>query len=455
MKKISILLLCLVLISAILPMSAASAKEVPGYATDSKTVNVGETFTVNVSVKENPGIISLSIDYDETVLSLKSVSDRRLFSGFTTPSPSVSSPYVLRWADSLATKDNTSDGVFVTLTFKALKEGSTSVRVMHKEARSCQGKKITFADADTKITVKPAACSHKNTVVVPAVASTCVKQGNSRYVKCADCGYVTSGSSSKLSLAEHKLTSSVTKQPTCTEKGRKAYTCKVCGYSFSEVLGVTSHSFVKKTVAPTCLNKGYVQEKCKSCNAVKSYSETPAKGHSWGTWVKNSSGNTEIRECVTCGTRQSRSTAASSGIEIRENVSLKMVSADTVLVTEGMTAGELLNSVTKGASVVYADSRKASSADVINGTMRIVMTDGNGNITASKSLAVLGDVDADGRVTAADARAALRASVKLEELSDGQKLAADADFGNTVTAADARTILRLSVKLLNAQDCLK
>ena len=57
------------------------------------------------------------------------------------------------------------------------------------------------------------------------------------------------------------------------------------------------------------------------------------------------------------------------------------------------------------------------------------------------------DVDADGTVTATDARLALRASVGLETLTDEQKTLADADGNGSVEAADARAILRLSVGL--------
>ncbi len=59
----------------------------------------------------------------------------------------------------------------------------------------------------------------------------------------------------------------------------------------------------------------------------------------------------------------------------------------------------------------------------------------------------IGDVNDDGDVTATDARLALRASVKLESLSDTASKAADVNHDNSVTAADARIILRVSVKL--------
>ena len=61
----------------------------------------------------------------------------------------------------------------------------------------------------------------------------------------------------------------------------------------------------------------------------------------------------------------------------------------------------------------------------------------------------LGDIDANGKVEAADARLALRASVGLEKYNAGtaQFLAADVDLDNKITASDARLILRFAVGL--------
>lgn len=58
-----------------------------------------------------------------------------------------------------------------------------------------------------------------------------------------------------------------------------------------------------------------------------------------------------------------------------------------------------------------------------------------------------GDVNEDGRITAADARLALRASASLEILSETQKKAADIDKDGSVTASDARAILRFTAGL--------
>ena len=60
-----------------------------------------------------------------------------------------------------------------------------------------------------------------------------------------------------------------------------------------------------------------------------------------------------------------------------------------------------------------------------------------------------GDPDADGQITSADARLALRSSVKLENYAEGsaQFLAADYDKNGKIESADARAILRVSVSL--------
>ncbi len=59
----------------------------------------------------------------------------------------------------------------------------------------------------------------------------------------------------------------------------------------------------------------------------------------------------------------------------------------------------------------------------------------------------MGDADADGRVTAADARLVLRCSVGLEKKDDRMEERGDIDRDDRITAGDARLILRRSVGL--------
>ncbi len=58
-----------------------------------------------------------------------------------------------------------------------------------------------------------------------------------------------------------------------------------------------------------------------------------------------------------------------------------------------------------------------------------------------------GDINMDGRVTASDARSTLRASAKLDEITDKQALVADVNGDSKITAIDARTILRCAASL--------
>ena len=60
---------------------------------------------------------------------------------------------------------------------------------------------------------------------------------------------------------------------------------------------------------------------------------------------------------------------------------------------------------------------------------------------------VLGDVETDGTISAADARLALRASVELDKLDAHKTKLADVNKDGSITAADARLLLRASVGL--------
>lgn len=71
-------------------------------------------------------------------------------------------------------------------------------------------------------------------------------------------------------------------------------------------------------------------------------------------------------------------------------------------------------------------------------------------VGVSAKSVMAGDINADGSVTAADARMVLRAAASLEALSDEQRIIADADSNGRITAADARLILRVSAHLENA-----
>lgn len=58
-----------------------------------------------------------------------------------------------------------------------------------------------------------------------------------------------------------------------------------------------------------------------------------------------------------------------------------------------------------------------------------------------------GDVDMDGKITAADARLILRSAARLIIFTDEQKALADVDKDGKITAIDARIVLRMAANL--------
>ena len=118
----------------------------------------GSTVEVYLSIEDNPGIISLrnTISYDTSALELIEVEDIGLLIGYTIPSATITSPYTLRWVDSLAAFDTTANGRIAKFTFK-IKEnaeiGEYGISVTHVEARNSNGTKVVFDKATAYINV--------------------------------------------------------------------------------------------------------------------------------------------------------------------------------------------------------------------------------------------------------------------------------------------------------------
>ena len=60
---------------------------------------------------------------------------------------------------------------------------------------------------------------------------------------------------------------------------------------------------------------------------------------------------------------------------------------------------------------------------------------------------IKGDANADGKITAKDARAMLRIAAKLDNPDEVTKEAADIDSDGKVTSKEARSVLRFTAKL--------
>ncbi|MBE6946018.1 MAG: CHAP domain-containing protein, partial [Ruminococcaceae bacterium] len=96
---------------------------------------------------------------------------------------------------------------------------------------------------------------------------------------------------------------SVTKQPTCTEKGQEKRTCSSCGHAETRDVAAKGHTWE----SATCTKP----KTCKTCGAT----DGSAKGHSFGNWSVTkqptcTEKGQEKRTCSSCGHAETRDVAA-------------------------------------------------------------------------------------------------------------------------------------------------
>ncbi|MCD7774258.1 MAG: dockerin type I domain-containing protein [Clostridiales bacterium] len=114
----------------------------------------------------------------------------------------------------------------------------------------------------------------------------------------------------------------------------------------------------------------------------------------------------------------------------------------TAVLSEGVTAGTLSED---GISVLSSDGQELSEDDYAGTGCTVQITDSG--TSAEYTVIVSYDVDGSGKVTASDARLALRAAALLDALEGVYLTAADFNSDGNLTAADARNILRYAAKL--------
>lgn len=338
MKKYISLLLIALLVINLLPISGIAAGT-PQYVIEDRAVQVGDTFAVDVAIQENPGIISLrfNVFYDTEVLELQSVENKGLLNGFTTPAPTVTSPYTLRWADSLATVNNSAQGAVATLTFKALQTtSSTIVTVEHSEARNATGTKVSFTNNSCAVTVKEIPVDvtgvslNKNTLslktgetetlvatIAPGNATnktvswksnddaiatvdntgkvTAVREGSTIITVTTENGSFSASCTVSVACSHTNKVETPSKSPDCVNPGNnKYYTCSACGDVFkadgvtettvrAETIAALNHDFTEKIEDAAHLEPGsgtncqqakqYYYD-CSRCNVIGSTSWT-------------------------------------------------------------------------------------------------------------------------------------------------------------------------------------
>lgn len=338
--------------------------------------------------------------------------------------------------------------------------------------------------------IKP---GHKYTSTVTTPA-TCVTEGVRTYT-CSGCN--DSYTEDIPATGVHTYTDSITTPATCTTEGVRTFDCNDCDDTYTEKIPVEEHTSVKDDAVPaTCTKDGKTEgAHCSVCNEVLIPQETvPATSHKYTDAVTtpatcttegvrtftcsvcsdsytekiDSLGGHKLNwtetkpstafeegestgKCQVCDYSEKKAIAKLLVIAVRDEVKNKVMIAQSgnVIALDQITVSTMLENITDKSEIVTADGKKVADNAKIATGMKIVLKDGAGQPVEEKTIIVPGDVNCDGSVSAADARAALRRSVNLDVIKDYQENAADTDRNNKITASDAREILRASVGLVD------
>ncbi len=109
----------------------------PKITVSSTSGSIGSTVKVTISIQDNPGIItaSLNINYDSAKLQLVGVEDAKLLNDFIEPDVLTNNPLTLIWEDGLAESNNIGNGTIATLTFQILDSdaGLTDIYITYND----------------------------------------------------------------------------------------------------------------------------------------------------------------------------------------------------------------------------------------------------------------------------------------------------------------------------------
>lgn len=142
------------------------------------------------------------------------------------------------------------------------------------------------------------------------------------------------------------------------------------------------------------------------------------------------------RELVSAGL-----TVASDTYGINDEIEIRAVIRNNS--TETIRNVTISCGVPKGFSLINGTVNAASYGSIEPGSSRELIY----CIKYPGRVCKTGDVNDDGKVSATDARLALRASAGLDKLTDEQLISADANGDGKIMATDARAILRVSARI--------
>lgn len=146
-----------------------------------------------------------------------------------------------------------------------------------------------FYISETDYNLSDPSCTHQNTEIRDKKEATCKEEGYTGNTYCLDCQNV-AAAGTVIPKTDHTFDEGViTKAATCTEEGKKTFTCTVCRETKEETIAATGHqrTEIRDKKEASCEEAGYTGDTyCLDCKTVIKKGESiPATGHQ----------NTEVR----------------------------------------------------------------------------------------------------------------------------------------------------------------
>lgn len=175
----------------------------------------------------------------------------------------------------------------------------------------------------------------------------------------------------------HSYAASVTKQPTCTEKGTREYTCSSCGDTYTEDIAALGHNYaVSGMTEATCYESGFTTYECTRCDSSYNTDFTEALNHPSSSWVTvvnptASSNGLAEKQCDYCGHTSEQFIIPALVPDYVTGVSLSS-HKETVEIGDEFTLKATVTPDTAKDKTVIWSSRNPEIATVSNGTVKAI-----------------------------------------------------------------------------------
>lgn len=453
MKKILCVMIAVVI--ALSSMTILAFADTPNITmtADKTNANAGDVITVTVKVAKNSKLASATLDvvYDADffqVVENSMVATEAMGSTLNEKFAPNKARYIGTLEKYLKNEAN-----LFSIQFKVLKRGGSisieAAEVYYIDADLLGERKEVTGDVNNSLKddVITVPCPHAEKTS-SEIQATCATEGRKVDI-CNECGYVVDTVIPKL---PHTPKDIVIKEATCTEAGENAKQCTVCNEIYDKAaVEKLPHDMQDVVIEKeTCQKEGKEGKKCTVCGLVTDEKVIPKVEHDMKDTVIEEAtcqkDGKEGKKCTMCGLVTDE--------KVIPKVDHKMkavVIAAATCETEGKQVEQCEYCELKGEeTVIPATGHKAGEWEIVNKPTETAKgleqkkCTACGKVLESRDIAKykLGDVNADGYITAVDARYVLQSVAGLVEFNTSKKFAADVNKDGNVTAVDARIILQ-------------